>query len=64
MVAAYLSKLYAILTRAKCEVEGIPSCDWGLWALVGAGVGAVSLPILVLSRLGRAKAPPPNTDRG
>lgn len=64
MVAAYLSKLFAILTRAKCEVDGIPSCNWHYWAAIGAAVGAVTLPTLVLSRLGRPKAPPANTDRG
>ena len=63
MIAVLMSGAYAFLARApKCE--GMPSCDWYRWALVGGVVGLVTLPILVLPRLGRPAAPPANSDRG
>ena len=63
MIAILLSAAYAFLTRAP-RCEGMPSCDWYKWALVGGIVGLVTLPILVLPRLGRPAAPPANSDRG
>jgi len=63
MIAILLGAAWAFLTRApKCE--GMPLCDWYKWALVGGVVGFVTLPILVLLRLGRPAAPPANSDRG
>jgi uncharacterized membrane protein YdcZ (DUF606 family) len=63
MIAILLSGAYAFLTRAP-RCEGLPSCDWYRWALVGGVVGFVTLPILVIPRLGRPAAPPANSDRG
>jgi hypothetical protein len=52
MVAVLVSKLVAFLTKAP-TCEGIPSCDWYIYAMVGGGIGAVSLPLLVLWVLGK-----------
>lgn len=62
MVAALISKMVAYVTRAP-GCSGIPSCNWYIYALIGGGVGAVSLPLLVLWTLGRP-AKGPNPDRG
>ena len=64
MVAILLGMAYAFLTRApKCP--DVPLCNWPSWWVWGAIVGAITLPILVLSRLGRPRdVPPANTDRG
>jgi hypothetical protein len=62
MVAALASKMMAYVTRAP-GCAGIPSCNWYIYAVVGGGVGAVSLPLLVLWTLGRP-AKGSNPDRG
>jgi hypothetical protein len=64
MVAALLSKFAAFLTRAQ-ECDGIPSCNWYVWAGIGGLIGAVTLPILVLLVLGKpAKGGNTNPDGG
>ena len=61
MVAVLVSKIVAYFTKApKCP--DIPTCDWHVYAGVGALLGALSLPTLVLRRL--LSAPPDNTKRG
>jgi hypothetical protein len=52
MVAALLSRMAAFVTRQDA-CAGIPSCNWYIYALVGGGIGAVTLPILVLRTMGR-----------
>jgi hypothetical protein len=52
MVAALLSKFTTFLTRAG-ECDGIPSCNWYIWAGIGGLIGAVTLPIMVLRVLGK-----------
>jgi hypothetical protein len=52
MVAVLVSKLVAFLTKAP-SCGGIPSCDWYIYAMVGGGIGAISLPLLVLWVLGK-----------
>ncbi len=39
-------------TRCK-PLEGLPACDWHIFAGWGALIGAISLPTLALSRLRR-----------
>jgi len=56
MIGVLVSKGAAFFTRApKCD--GIPTCDWYIYAGVGAAIGALSLPWLVVSALRRAPAP-------
>lgn len=54
MVAVLVSKLVAILTRAP-SCPDIPTCDWYVYWGVGALLGGVSLPALVLRAMNRPK---------
>jgi hypothetical protein len=62
MVAALLSKFASFLTRAQ-QCEGIPACNWYVWAGIGGVVGAITLPFFVLRVLGRP-IKDDQTDRG
>lgn len=57
MVAVLLSKGVAFLTKAP-SCDGIPTCNWYIYAAVGAALGAFTLPWLVVRALRR---PPPAT---
>ena len=50
-VGVLVSMIVAWATKASCDVSGIPSCDWYIYAGVGGLLGALSLPALVLRRL-------------
>jgi hypothetical protein len=52
MVFALIAKVVAYTTHLRA-CEGVPSCDWYVYALVGGGLGFVSLPVLVLWVLGK-----------
>ncbi len=56
MIFVLLSKFVAYVTHGPA-CDGIPSCNWYIYALVGAGIGAVTLPILVLWVLGKPTGP-------
>ena len=58
MIAVLVSKMVAYFTKATACPE-IPTCNWHVYAGVGALLGALSLPTLVLRRL--FSAPPDNT---
>ena len=62
MVAALLSKFWAFVTKST-ECDGIPSCNWYIWAGIGGLVGAVTLPMMVLWVLGKP-AKGAKSDRG
>ncbi len=61
MVAVLVSKAVAWFTKAP-SCDGIPSCDWYLYAMVGGILGALSLPWLVVSAL--RSAPPVKPEDG
>ena len=61
MIAVLVAKLVAYLTRAP-RCDGIPTCDWYIYAAVGAGIGALTLPWLVVSALRRPPAPAATPD--
>jgi hypothetical protein len=64
MVAALLSKFAAFLLRAP-DCDGIPSCNWYVWAGIGGLIGAVTLPVLVLWAMHRpGKGGNTKPDRG
>lgn len=50
MVAVLIGRLVAFFTKAP-SCEGLPICNWYVYAGIGALVGAVSLPALVLRRI-------------
>lgn len=56
MIGTLISKVVAFFTRApKCD--GIPTCDWYVYMLIGGALGAVTLPWLVVSAMRSAPAP-------
>ncbi len=50
MIAVLVSKIVAFFTKAP-SCPDIPTCNWHVYAGVGALLGALSLPALVLRRL-------------
>ena len=63
MVAVLVSKVVAFLTRAP-SCPDVPTCDWHVYALVGALVGVLTLPTVVLMRLRRGDAAADISERG
>ncbi len=64
MVGVFVSVMVRELTRGP-TCEGIPTCDWHIYMLAGAVLGALSLPALVLRRMRQGSAPTDNhSDRG
>jgi hypothetical protein len=61
MVAVLVSKAVAWFGKMP-TCDGIPSCDWYIYAAVGGVLGAISLPWLVVSALVRSA--PPASDAG
>jgi hypothetical protein len=55
MVAVLIGKIVEGI-RGAPSCEGLPMCNWHVYAAAGAVVGAVSLPVLVLTRLRRRDA--------
>ena len=62
MVAVLVSKIVAFFTKAPTCPE-IPTCNWHVYAGIGALLGGLSLPVLVLRRL-MQRAPRDNSQRG
>ena len=54
MVAVLIAKFVGSMQGCK-PVEGLPACNWWVYAGVGAFLGAVTLPVLALRRLNRRK---------
>jgi hypothetical protein len=52
MVAVLIGRMVEGL-RQSPSCQGLPICNWTSYALVGAVLGAVTLPVLVLMRLRR-----------
>ena len=55
MVAILVSTGVAYVRRAP-TCDGIPSCDWYIYAAVGGAIGMLTLPWLVVSALRRPPA--------
>ncbi|HEY3288207.1 MAG TPA: hypothetical protein VGJ96_13900 [Gemmatimonadaceae bacterium] len=56
MIAVFVSKVIAYVTRAPA-CDGVPSCNWAEFMLVGAIIGATTLPALVMWALRSPKRP-------
>ena len=52
MVAVLIGKIVEG-ARGAPACEGVPMCNWNVYAAVGALIGATTLPLLVLNRLRR-----------
>jgi hypothetical protein len=60
MIGVLVGKVVGNVRRCV-PIEGTPACDWYYFAAVGMILGATTLPLLVLRRLGSAKSPPPTS---
>jgi hypothetical protein len=58
MVAVLVGKVVET-ARGSAACEGLPTCNWYLYAAGGFVIGAISLPFLVLRRLSRGVRPKP-----
>jgi len=54
MVGVLVAKVVGSVQRCM-PAEGLPACNWWVYAGVGAVLGALTLPVLALSRLNRRK---------
>ena len=59
MVGVLVGKFIEGARRAP-TCEGLPVCNWYVYAGIGAAIGAVTLPVLVLWRLRRGRQRDPN----
>ena len=55
MIAVLVAKVVVMVQRCPAGEHGQP-CNWYLYALAGALIGAISLPVLALRRLRRDDA--------
>lgn len=63
MIAVLIGKVVEGI-RGAPGCEGVPMCNWNVYAAVGAAVGAISLPLLVLMRLRRRDVRREHISRG
>ena len=63
MIAVLVGKIVEGV-RGAPSCEGVPICNWNVYAAVGAILGAATLPILVLTRLRRRDVRRDNISRG
>ena len=54
MIAVLIGKLVGYMQACK-PPEGLPACNWWVYAGIGAIVGALTLPVLALTRLRRPR---------
>jgi hypothetical protein len=54
MIAVFTAKFVGGMRGCK-PPEGLPACNWWVYAGVGAVVGALTLPVLALRRLNSGK---------
>jgi len=57
MIAVLVAKFVGSAQGCR-PPEGLPACNWWVYAGVGAVLGAITLPLIALSRLNRRR---PNT---
>lgn len=58
MIGVFVAKVVGSIQG--CEPpQGVPACNWPVYAVIGMGVGALTLPSLVMWRLTRS-----DTDQG
>lgn len=55
IVAVLIAKFVGSMQDCK-PVEGLPACNWWVYAGVGAVLGALTLPVLALIRLNRRRS--------
>jgi hypothetical protein len=55
MIGVFVAKVVGSMRGCK-PPEGLPACDWHVFAAVGMLIGVVSLPVLAMRRLRRGGA--------
>jgi hypothetical protein len=55
MIAVLMAKFVGSMQGCK-PPEGLPACNWWVYAGIGAVVGALTLPVLALRRLSRPRS--------
>ena len=63
MIAVLIGKVLEGI-RGAPSCDGLPLCNWNVYAAVGGLIGAVSLPVLVLTRLRRRDVRSATPSRG
>ena len=63
MIAVLIGKFVEGVRRAP-SCDGVPICNWNVYAVVGAAIGAISLPLLVFMRLRRRDVRRAHISRG
>jgi hypothetical protein len=54
MIAVLVGKFVGSMQGCK-PPEGLPACNWWVYAGIGAVLGAVTLPVVALTRLSRTR---------
>jgi len=54
MIAVLIGKFVGSMQGCK-PPEGLPACNWWVYAGIGAVVGAITLPVIALRRLSRTR---------
>ena len=54
MIAVFIGKVVGSVQGCK-PAEGLPACNWWVYAGIGAVVGALTLPAVALIRLNQAR---------
>jgi hypothetical protein len=54
MIAVLVAKFVGSMQGCK-PPEGLPACNWWVYAGIGAVAGALTLPVLALARLSRPR---------
>jgi hypothetical protein len=52
MIGALVAKMVGSMQGCR-PAEGLPACNWWVYAGIGALIGALTLPVLALRRLAR-----------
>ena len=64
MIGVLIAKIVGAAMRCPSEAETGAPCSWFTYAVFGAFVGAVLLPVLAISSLRRARKRTQNLERG
>jgi hypothetical protein len=54
MIAVFVGKVVGSAQGCK-PPEGLPACNWWVYAGIGAVIGAVTLPVFALTRLNQTR---------
>ena len=55
MIAVFVGKMVGSFQGCK-PLEGLPACNWWVYAGIGAVIGGLTLPVLALRRLNQMRS--------